>query len=375
MQALFRKNMYLADSDSTICSSTPNDAYIKKFKSGVLLAKSIGINPNMIIDSNGFESIVKNSTVKKFFDKKIQNIVSSDNNHFHINIHIFNQYVESSYFSPSHNQNENPFLRYYHEKIADNYLFSSFGKTKQDIEKNSSLRDKLFTRLNFLDIFAREIYDNHGYELFKIKNQQENKNQFRISLLENTERLLKEIRVKKNELDNNDFYLYAKALSIYYNLIKDNSHILNRSDFYNQFTHKEITTLSGITSVIIEKIKVDLVDTTYNSRFIDNGDIFRFQSLGTMDKIYAGYFDSYANNGNLNKMMTMYNQLDTLKSKFEVLNIIMNPNEIVNYVIDELVSKTEDKGISLSHKIASYIIPKTGLFGISESKKLLIGIK
>ncbi|MDP3465048.1 MAG: hypothetical protein Q8R86_04690, partial [Sulfuricurvum sp.] len=255
MKALFRKNMYLADSDSTACSNTSSDAYIKKFKSGVLLAKSIGINPNMILDSNGFESILNDKIVSKFFDKKIKNILDTKDAFFHINIHIFNNYVEDSYFNISENSKDNPFLRYYNDKIADDYLFSSFGKTKKEIEKDHVLKNKLFLRLQLLDSFSRNIYDKYEYELFKIKNQQENKNQFRISILENARHILKEIKTKKNELDDDDFYLYAKAFSTYYDIIKDNIEIINRSDFYKQLNDDDIVNIKGISSSIIEKIK------------------------------------------------------------------------------------------------------------------------
>jgi len=53
----------------------------------------------------------------------------------------------------------------------------------------------------------------------------------------------------------------------------------------------------------------------------------------------------------------------------------MNPHEILNYVAEKLLDKATDKGVGISQRIANYVIPKTGFLGISESKKLLIGIK
>ena len=66
VKELFRTNLYLADSDS-VNTGYQNDMYIKKFKSGLLMAKSIGMNPNMIFDSLGFEQAISDENVIRFF--------------------------------------------------------------------------------------------------------------------------------------------------------------------------------------------------------------------------------------------------------------------------------------------------------------------
>lgn len=367
MKALFRKNLYLADSDSTSCISLSKDAYIKKFKSGVLLAKSIGMNPNMLIDSNGFESVTQNLIINQFFDKKVKNSLNIEDEHFHIYVHIFNNFLEDSYFNIADNKNTNPFLRYYHEKLSDNFFFSSYNITKKDLLKDHILQTQLENRLKYLYFFSKNIYDKYGYELFQIKNQQEDKNQFRMSLLENTSITLKNIK----SIIDQDLYSYAITLEHYYRKISDNN-IHTRSDFYKVFEEHEFKNTSPI---IIEKIKTDLINTTYNSRFVEKGDIFRFQSIDFIDQMYSKYFDSYAQNGKMNQLANIYNLYDKLKSQFEIFNLIMNPTEILNYVADKILDKATDKSVGISQKMANYIIPKTGFLGISESKKLLIGIK
>lgn len=368
MKALFRKNLYLADNDSTSCIKLSEDAYIKKFKSGVLLAKSIGMNPSMLLDSNGFEFVTKNLIINQFFDKKVKNSLNIEDENFHIYVHIFNNFVENSYFNISDNKNVNPFLRYYHEKITDDFFFSSFNTTKKELQKDHVLTTQLENRLKYLYNFSKNIYDNYGYELFQIKNQQEDTNQFRTSLLENSLITLKNI---KSEI-NQDLYLYAITLEHYYRKISDNNDIFTRSDFYKVFEAMEFKNTS---SIVIEKIKTDLINITYNSRFVAKGDIFRFQSVDILDQMYAEYFDSYAQNGKINQIVNIYNLYDKLKSQFEIFNLIMNPNEILNYVADKLLDKATDTGVGISQRIANYVIPKTGFLGISESKKLLIGIK
>lgn len=368
MKALFRKNLYLADSDSTSCTQLSKDAYIKKFKSGVLLAKSIGMNPNMFIDSNGFEFVTQSLIINQFFDKKVKNSLDVEDEHFHIYVHIFNNFLEDSYFNISDNKNTNPFLRYYHEKITDNFFFSSYNVTKKELQNDHVLKNQLENRLKYLYYFSKNIYDKYGYELFQIKNQQEDTNQFRISLLENTSITLKNIKSETNQ----DLYSYAVALEHYHRKISDNNSILTRSAFYKVFEAEEFKNTS---SMIIEKIKTDLINITYNSRFVEKGDIFRFQSVELVDQMYSKYFDSYAQNGKMNRLANIYNLYDKLQSQFEIFNLIMNPNEILNYVADKLLDKATDKGVGISQRIANYVIPKTGFLGISESKKLLIGIK
>ena len=189
-----------------------------------------------------------------------------------------------------------------------------------------------------------------------------------MSLLENTSITLKNIK----SITDKDLYLYAITLEHYYRKISDNNNIHTRSDFYKVFEALEFKNTSPI---IIEKIKTDLINTTYNSRFVEKGDIFRFQSIDLVDQMYSKYFDSYAQNDKLNQLANIYNLYDKLKSQFEIFNLIMNPTEILNYVADKILDKATDKSVGISQKMANYIIPKTGFLGISESKKLLIGIK
>lgn len=71
MKPLFNTNLFLADCDSVYLENQMyQDHFPKKIKSALLLSESIGISPNMIFDSLGFESILDNDVFRKFFIKK-----------------------------------------------------------------------------------------------------------------------------------------------------------------------------------------------------------------------------------------------------------------------------------------------------------------
>ena len=167
---------------------------------------------------------------------------------------------------------------------------------------------------------------------------------------------------------------YFNLLLRFNDLVKNDKEILNRSHFYELLNNKELIVSN---SKIIDSLKTDIIDITYNSSFIKKDEIFRFKSLSTLDNVYSTVFDSYANDGLLTKTLHFYNEFDKIKSKFEIIDLAlsMNPLKIVNYLADELMNKIEDKEISALHKVASYIIPKTRLLGISSSENLLIGVK
>ncbi|MDA3979637.1 hypothetical protein PF272_11725 [Gallibacterium sp. AGMB14963] len=55
--------------------------------------------------------------------------------------------------------------------------------------------------------------------------------------------------------------------------------------------------------------------------------------------------------------------------------MVSNPAGIVNYLVDELLNEASDRGVSAAHKAISYLLPKTRLLGVAESKNLLIGVK
>ncbi len=370
MKELFRKNMFLADSDS-INYNYHNDHYLKKFKSAVLMAKSIGVSPNMMIDSQGFEALTKDETIIKFFENKFDKRKNTEQ--LNINIHIFNNYVEDNYFHMKDNKNDNPFLRYYHEKMGDNFLFSSFGgKTKKEIEKNSKLKQSMKEKLQYLDNFIRYYYEKYEYNLFNIVNKNEEENHFKTLVVKNAKHIFKEINNDEDLKNDDNKKLYYSTLQTYIELIQVQSKdiILDRSDCYELFNHHEITT---VMQKYTEKIKIDLIDTTYNSRFIGPEDIYRFKSLNSVDTMYSKYFDSYAENGYLSQAGNLYQKFDDIKSKFEFINLILDPATLLEYVRDKLMSKGEEKGMGLLHKTADFMIPKTGLLGVSESKNLLIG--
>ena len=111
------------------------------------------------------------------------------------------------------------------------------------------------------------------------------------------------------------------------------------------------------------------------SSFIKKGEIFRYKSVNHIDKINEKLFNSYVHEGKIYKLYEYYKVFDKAKSRFELLELIGNPVKIVDYVVDELMNSVEEKGISTLHNLASFILPKTRLMGVSESENILIGVK
>lgn len=371
MKALFRKNMFLADSDS-INNIYNNDDYIKKFKSALLMSKSIGVSPNMMIDSQGFKSLTQNQTIIKFFEKRF--LKQEEGEKFNINIHIFNNYIEHNYFHIKDNSTDNPFMRYYHEKMNNDFILSSFqNKTKYEIEHDHILKKEMQDRLIYLDQFTRNYFNKYKYDMFNIVNKNEEKDHLKTSILKNAKHIFKEIRNDSDLLDKNNKQAYQSALKIYIELITNatpKNNILTRSSCYDLLKNNE---MNCILENLKEKIKVDLIDTTYNSRFIGKEDIYRYKNSELIDNLYNTYFDSYVEDGKIYQLTDLYQRFDKIKSKFEIINLALEPTSIFSYIWDEIMSEAEDKGLSLAHRFASIVIPKTGLLGISESKNLLIG--
>lgn len=367
MNELFRTNLFLADSDS-VNNLYNEEEYIKKFKSAVLMAKSIGLNPNMIIDSNGFENIVSNPSIKNYF---INKIIDSDKEglDYSIKVHIFGDFISDDYFNDY--STENPFIDYYNTKVKDDYLFSSLKCTKKELNSNTLLKNQYFKRLNSINNFKKEIYTKTGKNIFDV-NKSPLKD-LRQTIIDRLDYIIKNINSNSEYVENMKKEYFSLLLT-FNDLVKNDKTIVNRSHFYTLLNHNQ---LSGFNSVMIHSLKTDIIDITYNSSFIKKDEIFRFKSLSTIDNIYSKIFDSYANDGMIIKTYKLYNEFNKIKSKFEIIDLAlsMNPFKIINYLADELMNKVEDKKISSMHKIASYIIPKTRLLGISDSKNLLIGVK
>ena len=156
-------------------------------------------------------------------------------------------------------------------------------------------------------------------------------------------------------------------------IVAQNSEIKNRSDFYKILLFDEIEKDFG--TILASKLKADLIDTAYNSSFIRQGEIFRFKSIDKLDALYETIFDSYSHNGKLQRLYNLYKKFDDIKSKIEIIELFYDPTKIVDYVADKLMNSIEDRGVGVLHRTASYIIPRTRLMGIAESKSLLIGVK
>ncbi len=361
MKELFRTNLYIADIDSVNINYT-NLTYLKKFKSSLLMAKTIGMNPNMIFDSRGFETAITDANIRNFFVKKIKELQKINLNYY-INVHVFNNFIEEGYFDVS---TDNPFDRYYHEKIKDNYYFSSFGFCKKNMQTNShreSIRQK-FYRLND---FINFIYQETGTNIFKIHNSEFP--DLREVIIKRLEKV-----IENNVEINEEAVQYNDLLKYFLNVINEDLSIKDRSSFYSILSeHEHIK--RNFSEQLINEIRVDIIDISYNSLFIKEGEIFRFKSIDKLDAMYEKFFDSYARNGKMFKLYNLYKTFDNFKSKIELIDLFINPITILDYVADEIMNKAEDKGVSMLHKTASYILPKTRFLGVAESNNLLIGVK
>ncbi len=366
---LIQSNLFLADSDS-INTSCNQDDYLKKFKSAVLMANSVGMTPNMIFDSNGFESAIQNENVVNFLIKKI---LESDRNNenYSVNLHIFGDFLSEDFFSMY--SNENPFKEYFYDntKMKQNFLFSSYGVTKEELLKDSLLKDGLIKRLDYLEQFRKKIYQATGKNIFKIKKAEAY--DLREALTNKISYSLRNIQSMANE-DQMYKTNYFKALQILFDLIVENKELNSRSDFYNLLKHKE---LQEFELALLNNIKVDIIDATYNSLFITKGEVIRFKNLNSLDNVYSHIFDDYANDGVLYKSYHLYQKFDEVKSKFELIDLAltMNPLKLLEYFENYCMDKTEEKQFSYTRKLASLIIPKVKIFGLSESKNLLLGVK
>ncbi|MFC0323104.1 hypothetical protein ACFFHT_05960 [Gallibacterium melopsittaci] len=369
MKELFRANLYVADCDSV--NSTYNSVnYTRRFKSGILMAKSIGMNPNMIFDSQGFEDVILDHKVKKFFAKKVKEKEKAGLEYY-INVHIYNNFIEDGYFD--FNSGENPFERYYYEKLREHYLFSSYNLTKQDIENDPVMKEKIHQKLIALNEFVKYIYNETGSNIFKIRNDNAVLD-LRTSLLNRSNYMLADMS-KFSEMDENLKNIYIESLQQFRELIESNAEIKNRSQIYHLLENMLAQEFSEYAVILKEKLKTDIIDISYNSSFIKEGEIFRYKSIDALDIIYEKLFDSYATSGLLITAYNLYKTVKKIKSKIEILDLVSNPTGIVNYLVDELLNEASDRGISAAHKAISYLLPKTRLLGVAESKNLLIGVK
>lgn len=369
MKELFRANLYVADCDS-VNSTYDNANYLKRFKSSILMAKSIGMNPNMIFDSEGFETAILDPNVRKFFVKRVKE-KERDNIEYCINIHIYNNFIEDGYFDFHHQ--DNPFERYYSDKLRENYLFSSYNLTKKTIEQDSIMKEKIHYKLSALNDFAKYIYKETGHNIFKVRNDNAVLD-LRSALLNRSRYILRDIS-KFQEIDEDLKKVYIDALLGFIILIESNNDIKSRSDIYHLLEHMLKKDFENYEVILKEKLKTDVIDISYNSSFIKEGEIFRYKSVDSLDFLYEKIFDSYAASGILITAYNLYKTIKAIKSKIEVLDLISNPTGIVNYLVDELLNEASDRGVSAAHKAASFLIPKTRLLGVSESKHLLIGVK
>ncbi|OBW91307.1 hypothetical protein QV01_08160 [Gallibacterium genomosp. 3] len=369
MKELFRANLYVADCDS-VNSTYDNAHYTRRFKSGILMAKSIGMNPNMIFDSQGFEMVISDPKVKKFFAKKVKE-KEKEGLEYCINVHIYNNFIEDGYFD--FNAKENPFERYYHEKLREHYLFSSYHLTKQEIEKDTLMQEKIAQKLTALNEFVQYIYQETGNNIFKIRNDNAVLD-LRSLLLNRSTYMLTDIS-KFSEMDENFKKIYIDSLQQFKELIEGNIDIKSRSQVYHLLETMLAREFSEYSVILKEKLKTDIIDISYNSSFIKEGEIFRYKSIDALDIVYEKLFDSYADSGILITAYNLYKTIKKIKSKIEILDLVSNPAGIVNYLVDELLNEASDRGVSAAHKAISYLLPKTRLLGVAESKNLLIGVK
>lgn len=365
MKELIRSNLFLADSDSVNFNYNEDD-YKKKFKSALLMAKSVGLNPNMIIDSRGFESITKDETIRKFFINKILEL-NEQGIDYSINVHVFGDYLQNDYFE--NYSKENPFEVYFNEKIENNYLFSSYNCTKKELLGDTIKKSIYSQRLEDLDKFRRDIYKKTGKNIFSI-NKSEKQN-LRDLIISRLVYVIKNINSNTEYIENEKYFHLIK---IFNNLIKDNENVNNRSDFYKLLNNKE---LLDYDTNMLNTLKIDIIDICYNSSFIKKNETFRFKNLSTLDTVYSKIFDAYSNNTASYKAYRLYEEFKSIQSKFEIIDLAlsMNPLKLIDFFSDKIFEKIEDEKITTLHRLSSYIIPKTRLLGISNSKNLLIGVK
>ena len=258
MKELFRTNLYIADSDSVNMEYLQND-YIQRFKSGLLMAKTVGMNPNMIFDSLGFEAVINNKTIEAFFIKK-SNQLQKEGKAYYLNLHIFNNYVEDNFFD--YCAHENPFLRYYHDKIDTNYYFSSYQLDKKSIERDHITRHKLYSRLDNIYQFHKRIYKETGSNIFKVHDSETvNLREAIINRIDHSYKNAKNFDYEK--LESKEIYL--KLLATFLHLINENKNITNRSNFYCLLQNKHL--LDQFSQEQCKYLKEDIIDVTYNSSF------------------------------------------------------------------------------------------------------------
>ncbi|WP_331774453.1 hypothetical protein [Sulfurospirillum sp. 1612] len=368
MKELFRANLYLADSDSVI-SQNSNENYIVKFKSSLLLAKSIGMNPNMIIDSLGFEKVCQDDNIKKFLIRRINQSKEEEGPKYSIKVHIFNNFIEKNYFDC--NKTDNPFQRYYEKMIEDPYHFSSYGLKKNELEKNSEHKKRKNERLEVLYKFGHEIYHKTGSNIFEIHNHDSNK--LRDLIIDRINFTQKEIKKDEYLSSENSTKEYLNLLKEFIDMIKYNQNILNRSHFYDLL--KEDNIKKGFSENIINKVKKDIIDISYSSSFIKEGEIYRYKSIPKLDTFLARIFNMYTEKEFVFQLENLYKEFKNLKSKIEIIDLMVHPTKMCNYLLNELMNTTQDKGINILHTYASRIISRTKVMGIADSENLVIGMK
>lgn len=369
MNSFFKSNMYLADSDSTNFDNTDGQRYINKFKSALLFADSIGVNPNMMIDSKHFESVLTDQSVKNFFQLQYKHEKRKI-----INIHIFNDFIEDDFFDMKLRQKDNPFLEYFHKKINDEYFFSSVQLTKSQLLQDMKYKEEIENRLNRLYEIAKTFYDCYGENIFEIKKQYEEADSYRNSVIKNATQMISQL--KEKAIGNTTSVKYLLAINHFLGEIEEKNNVLNRSHFYSLIDNSNaMKHIVENDLKILSSLKYELIDATYNYRFIGKDELFRFRSNDTLDLYLTKAFDLYSNNHEIQNAYDIYKTLDNIKSKFEIISLIWDPSKIINFVVNELVNKGQEKSMSLSRMVISKGIPKFGLLGISNIKNMAIGIK
>lgn len=295
---LFKEKLYLSNCDSV--KQIPTDEVRKRVLLGLAFGEGIILSPNVLLDNTGILETIQQKNVVKYLNEEGVNSFL---------IRGFNIQAQSS-------------ISAYFDTLPDNYRVSMFhGKLKSNLSIHEL--KQLNLKLTYLDSYLKDI--SPQYEDAHIAKN---------SLTLEVHKRVHEVHDKLFSAEN------------YLNFINNTQHFNSRSEWYNYLEshHKFNLTL-------FNSLKVEIIDPSYNSLFINSNEGFLQDKIPVLNKIPEKLLDSTI------LFKSLRTEIELIEYPIKLFQVIMTSgsSELIKLLTDEAIDymedKAEDKGLEfLSRK-------------------------
>ena len=280
---LFKEKIFLANCDSV--RRLDREALWKRIRIGLVFADGIILSPNTVIDNEQvYEALNDKQIIKYLKEEGFEKVVVRGNN-----IHPGQPLID------------------YFDNLPNNYIFSSIegSPCKKDLSQDQ-LRN-LINRIKKIDAFFSDVSAPREY-----------------------------IELTKDSLSN---ILVERVAGIDYlaqdtvnNLREGFSKVVSRSDAYDLIKSNQF-------DLPVEKLRVEIVDPSYNSLFVKPGETFVQDRIKVLDKIP-------------NRLLQYGVTIRSLRDEIELVKFIwdvaifvksLGSEELIKILTDKAIDYAEDK--------------------------------